>query len=58
VAEIGRALLKGVDGELTATEQADAEHAPRLLRLRGDRRSEQHRTRASEERAPVHHSIT
>jgi hypothetical protein len=29
-----------------------------LLRLGGERRGKEHRTRANNERAPVHHSIT
>ena len=36
----------------------DPVDVPARLRLGGDRRGEEHRTRASKERAAVHHSIT
>src|SRR5215471_16968612 len=39
-------------------EISDARHLPRLLPLGGERRGQEHRTRASEERAPVHYWIT
>ena len=38
-------------------QEADPVDLPRLLRLGGERRGEEHRTRASEERAAVYHWV-
>jgi len=39
-------------------QKTDAGNLPGLLHLGGERRSKEHRSRASEERAPVDHWIT
>jgi len=45
-------------GDGTRAQERDPIHLASLLRPGSERRGEEHRTRASEERSPLHYSIT
>jgi hypothetical protein len=54
---LAKSLRRGLVERIEIHQDTNTRHLPRLLRLAGERHGEEHRPRASEEGAAVHHRI-
>ena len=61
IAKVAETLLEGLDEAASGRrrpEKTDDRDISRRLRVSGEQRGEEHRSRASNERPPLHYSIT